>query len=122
MCSITDFKINNIVTKCGWDNYLNYLKEATRYTKINEKFSNDDVLFIEQVLPYYLMIKNDPNFDTKAINMGNEPVLKKACQLAVELNKDFNTPESQIFEENMLYAYKMCFETLTDISFRSMLD
>lgn len=122
MCAITDFKINNILTNSSWEEYLQFIKEASNYVRVQEKFSNNDVLFIEQVLPYYQMVKNNPNFDTKAINMGNEPVLKEACQLAVELNKDFNTLESQIFEENMLYAYKMCFETLTDISFRSNLN
>ena len=117
MCKVTDFKIKNISENCGWQPYFNYLQEAAKYVELTEEFEAADLLFINQVLPYYKSIKLDPTFDTIAMNKTfTEESMKRACEVSNKLHSHFKSVESGVLKQNMDFAYRASFNVLPDFT------
>lgn len=111
MCEVTDFKIDNITKKCGWNAYFDYLIEAANYSKNSNDFDADEKRFMQQIVFYYKSIKLDPSYDTMEVNQTfPKDFLEKMCNVSAKLGLQFKKEEAKVFMENMDFSFKSLYK------------
>lgn len=107
MCTVSQFKIQNINENIGKDTYLSEFDSAIRFARRSQNYSLSEVVLLGSIKCYYTIMLWSKDFNTIRIARGKTNLMYKALDIIKRLHSDLNNKFTEVLLSNYKYAIQV---------------